>query len=111
MSVAAVRAETAGPAATAKADDWPASYPFSVQVNSYTARADAERRLQALKGKNYEGFIYPGYVPQKGQTFYRVFLGKFEDFSSAKAFCEELKQNGDFKKDVHVVTRAWAVGG
>ncbi len=111
VSAAAVRAETAGPAATAKADDWPASYPFSVQVNSYTARADAERRLQALKGKNYEGFIYPGYVPQKGQTFYRVFLGKFEDFSSAKAFCEELKQNGDFKKDVHVVTRAWAVGG
>ncbi|MBN1106440.1 MAG: SPOR domain-containing protein, partial [Deltaproteobacteria bacterium] len=96
---------------SAGTDAWPNAYPYSIQVDSYTTQANAERRVRTLTQKNYDGFLYPAFVEGKGKTYYRVFVGKFEDYRTALRYCQELKQNGDFRRDVLVVSRTWAMGG
>ncbi|HIC86237.1 MAG TPA: hypothetical protein EYP06_08095 [Desulfobacterales bacterium] len=54
--------------------------------------------------------MVPTHVPGKG-FFYRVFVGRFKDLRSALSVCEEYKQRRIFSQDIHVVTRAWAIGG
>lgn len=92
-------------------DSWPISMPYSIQVNSYDKESDAGRRLEALKKMEYDCFIYPVYLPEKGRTYYRVFVGKYRDLNSAEEACEELKKNGDFESDIYVAPRSWAIGG
>ena len=93
------------------ADFWPNSLPYSIQVNAYIRKTDAEKRVNSLKQMEYDCFTYAGYVPMKDSTFYRVFIGKFKDYKTAKEFCEDLRQRGDFAKDIYVVNRSWAIGG
>jgi cell division septation protein DedD len=87
------------------------SFPFSVQVNSYNNALDAEKRVQRLKQMEYDCFTYSMYVPKKDKTYYRVFIGKYQDLQSAEKACEELKKKGDFTEDIYVVNRDWAIGG
>ncbi|MBN1848460.1 MAG: tetratricopeptide repeat protein [Deltaproteobacteria bacterium] len=94
-----------------KADLWPPSLKYSVHVNSFVEKLDADRRVQELKQMSYDSFALTGRVEGETQIYYRVFIGKFEDFKAAEKFCEDLKQKRGFRDDIHVVNRSWALGG
>jgi cell division septation protein DedD len=87
---------------------WPSSQPFSIHVNSFPDIGQAEKRVQELVRMKYDCFIVPSYVPGLG-FFYRVYLGKFEDQIAAENLCKILKQKKVFQKDIHVITRRWAL--
>ncbi len=92
-------------------DTWPVSMPFTVHVNSYTHKGEAEKRIKELESMNYDSFVVSSFVAGKGKRFYRVFVGKFKDYRSARKFCEELKLKDSFRQDIHVADREWAIGG
>lgn len=93
------------------ADPWPPSLKYSVHVNSFVEKIDADRRVQELKQMNYDSFALTGRIEGEDQVYYRVFIGKFDDFKTAEKFCEDLKQKQGFRKDIHIVSRDWALGG
>jgi general secretion pathway protein D len=97
--------------ASADMDFWPNAIPYSVQVNSYNNVTDAERRMEKLKKIGYDSFTFPVYLSEKKVTYYRVFIGRYQDLQSARKAWEELNKSGDFEKDIYVVPRSWAVGG
>jgi hypothetical protein len=80
-------------------------------VNSFVEKMDADRRVQELKQMNYDSFALTGRIEGEDQVYYRVFIGKFDDFKTAEKFCEDLKQKQGFRKDIHIVSRDWALGG
>jgi general secretion pathway protein D len=88
---------------------WPESLPYSVHISSFANRKEAERWIQSLGPMAYECFMIPTQVEGKG-FFYRVFLGKFKDYRTARSVCEGLKRQDAFPKEVHVVNRRWAFG-
>jgi general secretion pathway protein D len=90
---------------------WPVALPYSIQVNSYDNEIDAGKRLETLKQMEYDCFIYSVYLPEKGRTYYRVFVGRYQDLKSAEKACEELRKKGDFERDIYVAPRSWAIGG
>jgi cell division septation protein DedD len=90
---------------------WVDSLPYSVQVDSYDNAADAEKRMERLKEGGYDSFSFPVYLPEKKGTYYRVFIGRYQDMKSAQKAREELTKSGDFEKDIYVVPRSWAIGG
>jgi cell division septation protein DedD len=90
---------------------WIDSMPYSVQVNSYDKEADAEKRMERLKQGGYDSFSYPVYLSKKKGTYYRVFVGRYQDAKSAQKAREELKKTGDFEMDIFVVSRSRAIGG
>jgi general secretion pathway protein D len=88
---------------------WPESLPYSVHISSFANRKEAERWIRSLGPMAYECFMIPAQVEGKG-FFYRVFLGKFKDYRTARSVCEALKEKEPFPKEVHVVSRRWAFG-
>ncbi len=90
---------------------WLNSLPYSVQVNSYDNAVDAERRKERLKEIGYDSFAFPVYLSKKKATYYRVFVGRYEDLQSAQKAREELNRSGYFEKDIYVVPRSKAIGG
>ncbi len=93
------------------ADSWPSSLNYTIHVNSFVNKADADTRVQQLRDMNFDSFTLPGRVMGEDQAYYRVFVGKFEDFEAANHLCNDLKQKRGFRKDIHVVNRSWALGG
>ena len=89
---------------------WPPVLGYSIHVGSYVQKAQADRRVEALRKQNYDCFMIPAHVPGKG-FFYRIFVGKFKDLNSAKMVCKTLKAKKEFPRDIHVVRRDWALGG
>jgi hypothetical protein len=100
------RGDSKGPAV-----NWPPSLPYSIQVNSYLQKAHAEERVRELERMKYDGFTFPTFLPQKGRTYHRVFVGRYKDFRSARESCMALRQAKEFGDDIYVVKRAWAMGG
>jgi general secretion pathway protein D len=88
---------------------WPESLPYSVHIGSFVSRKEAERWIRSLGPTTHECFMIPAQVEGKG-FFYRVFLGKFKDYRTARSFCAALKEKEAFPKEVHVVSRTWAFG-
>ncbi len=86
---------------------WPDSVPFSIHVNSYARKEQAESRAHKLESMNYECFVVYAKIPDKG-AFYRVFVGKFFDLKSARAANDEYRKRKEFDSDIHVVDRNWA---
>lgn len=73
---------------------------FTVQVASYGSETDAKRHASELKKKGWNAFYVPAEV--KGQTWYRVSVGLFEESRRAQAFRSQfLKESG--LKDALVV--------
>lgn len=71
--------------------------PFTVQVGSYPNQKDAEQRVEDLKNL---GFPYAFFsAKQIGDTnkWYRVYLGYYFEFDSAKQSSELLTQRGEVK--------------
>lgn len=91
-------------------DLWPANLPYSIHVNSLTQKDGVERRIRELETMNYDCFVVPKEIPGRG-LFYRIYVGRFKDRESAEILCDRLKERKEFQKDIHVVTREWAMGG
>jgi general secretion pathway protein D len=105
------KAEPAIPQSETSIVSWPNALPFSVQVNSYDNVIEAERRVESLKQMEYDCFTYSIYMAKADRTYHRVFVGKYKDRQSAAKACRELRQKGDFAKDIYVVNRSRAIGG
>lgn len=103
---------TEKPAADASADPyfWPDLVPFSIHVNSYSKKDQAEKRARKLETMNYECFVVFAELPGKG-SYYRVFVGRFADFPSAKTASDEYRKRKEFDPDIHAVNRSWAFRG
>jgi general secretion pathway protein D len=89
---------------------WPITMPYSIHVGSYRDPNKAQMLIRDLTLLDYDCFMVPTNIEGKG-FFYRIFIGKFKDFPSAQAFCEDLRRREEFAKDIHVVSRRWASGG
>lgn len=98
------------PAAGDGGSKWPAAEPYSVHVNSYPKQQMAEERVTELNRMNYDSFMVPADIPDRG-TWYRVFVGKFKDRASAESLCKSLKEKKEFASDIHVADRQWGLGG
>lgn len=85
-------------------------FSFTIQVNSYIHKKDAEERVKNLTQLGYDCFSHSGYIPSKDRVVYRVFVGKFTDLKSAKNMCKEMMSKKDFRKDIYVVNYHWALG-
>jgi len=65
---------------------------YTVQVGSYRNRNNAEKHATEMKGKEFDVQIVEALV--KGNTYYRVWVGKFPNIEEAKAFSFKLDSLG-----------------
>ncbi len=70
----------------------PAGEYYTVQVGSYKNRQNADKRIQELRLKGYEGRIVEALVMEN--IYYRVWVGEFETAEQAKAFAAKLDSAG-----------------
>lgn len=89
---------------------WPESVRYSIHVNSFPEKELAQARIKELSQTEYERYLVYAHVPSMG-NYYRIFIGKFDGFTSAQSFCQKLKGKKEFAKDIHVASRKWAFGG
>jgi general secretion pathway protein D len=97
------------PAEMAYGTSWPDNARYSIHVGSYLDRREAEKRARQLAALNYDCFMIPARIPQKG-FFHRIFVGSYIDKSRAGDICDQLRERREFTRDIHVVDRQWAVG-
>lgn len=69
-----------------------ASGPLTIQIGAFTEQLNAQRLKQGLELTYSDVFIATAYV--KGQKFYRVRIGKFEEYARAYASAEKLADEG-----------------
>ena len=86
------------------------SIKYSIQVNSYSQKINADDLVRQLKKVNYESFSSETYNPLTKKTHYRVFVGKYSDLQSAKKACELLKKKDEFTDNIFVVNQNWVTG-
>lgn len=89
---------------------WPESVRYSIHVNSFPEKELAQARIKELSQTKYECYLVYAHVPSMG-NYYRIFVGKFDGFTSAQSFRQKLKGKKEFAKDIHVSDRKWAFGG
>ncbi len=63
---------------------------FTVQLVTYDSKTMADKEIDRLKSKGYEGFIIPS------GRFFQVCANYFDDKSKARSHLEELKQTGRY---------------
>ena len=83
------------------------TFKFSIQVKSYSQKTSADDLVRQLKKENYESFSVEKYNPSTKEILYRVFVGKYSDFQSAKASCELLRKKARFTDNIFVVNKSW----
>ena len=88
---------------------WPGTALYSIHVGSYLDRLEAEKRARQLAALNYECFMIPAQIPQRG-LFHRIFVGSYSNKDQAGNICNQLRERREFTRDIHVVDRQWAVG-
>ncbi len=76
---------------TKKVPDVTTEY-FTIQVGSYRNMANAEKQTEELRGKDFDARIVEALV--KGNTYYRVWVGKFSTIEQAKTFSLKLDSLG-----------------
>jgi general secretion pathway protein D len=96
-------------AETAFGTGWPDNARYSIHVGSYLDRLEAEKRARQLAALDYDCFMIPARIPQKG-FFHRIFVGIYADKVQAGDICNQLRSRREFTRDIHVVDRQWAVG-
>ena len=82
-------------------------FKYSIQVKSFSQKAGAALLVRQLKEKNYDCFLCEKCNDLTDEILYRVFVGKFKDFQSAKNTCENLKKKNMFSDKIFVVNRSW----
>ena len=65
---------------------------FTIQVGSYRNRSNAENYVEEMKKNGFDTQIVEALV--KGNTYYRVWVGKFSTIEQAKAFSLKLDSLG-----------------
>ncbi len=88
---------------------WPLNVRYSIQVNSFTGRKEADQRALTLSEAGYDSFRVETILPGIGRRF-RVFVGAFDGYAKALKTCDKLKAEGTFADDIHVADRKWAHG-
>ena len=88
---------------------WPGAARYSIHVGSYLDRLEAEKRARQLAALNYECFMIPAQIPERG-LFHRIFVGRYDNKEQAGNICNQLRVKREFTSDIHVVDRQWAVG-
>lgn len=68
------------------------SGPLTIQIGAFTEQLNAQRLKQGLELTYSDVFIATAYV--KGQKFYRVRVGKFEEYDKAYASAKKLADEG-----------------
>jgi outer membrane protein assembly factor BamD (BamD/ComL family) len=76
---------------TGKTSVEPKDY-YTVQVGSYRKKANAERHAKEMREKGFETQIVEALV--KGNTYFRVWVGKFPTIEQAKTFSLKLDSLG-----------------
>ena len=89
---------------------WPLVTPYSIHVNSYSKRENAEKRIKQLLEMDYNSFLVPADIPGKGR-YYRVFIGQFNDIEDARDILNIYRTKKEFRKDIHIMDRKHAFGG
>ncbi len=84
-ALGALRAEP-----TARAEDW-ADAGWTVQVNATTNPQQAADLAAVLRTKGYDAYTVQ--APMRGQTWYRVRVGRFSSRDKAKELETQLKNN------------------
>ncbi|SMC50023.1 general secretion pathway protein D [Desulfocicer vacuolatum DSM 3385] len=82
---------------------------FTIQVNAFETKAEAQSRALALEKKNYRTFVRKVDVAGKG-TYYRVFVGEFPNFMDADQAAFEMRSDENFAGDIFAVDRAYVYG-
>lgn len=86
------------PGAEKKAPQSLAQGKFTVQVGSYTSEKDAAERVEALKGMGFpHAYFSAKELGEKKETYYRVWLGYFNDSQSAQQSGQILQAKGEVK--------------
>jgi cell division septation protein DedD len=66
------------------------AFSFTLHVESFKSAQAAQKRVNGLKDLGLDAFSRPAQVAGKG-LFHRVFVGRFQDRTSAREFLERLK--------------------
>lgn len=64
---------------------------FSIQLHSFQDTLLARQKLEELKKKGYDAYIYPIELPSKGR-WNRIMVGRFKDLKTAHRIAEELRR-------------------
>ncbi|MCB0405523.1 MAG: SPOR domain-containing protein [Bdellovibrionales bacterium] len=71
---------------------------YTVQIGSYPNKQDAEARIESLKKLGFpHAYLSAKQLGEKKATWFRVWLGYFPNFDTAKENAEFLKQKGEVK--------------
>jgi cell division septation protein DedD len=71
---------------------------YTVQVASYPDETEAKKHASSLEGKGFSAFYIPAKV--KGNTWYRVSVGLFNNQSTANSFRKDLMKQADIKSAI-----------
>ncbi len=82
---------------------------YSIQVYSTKEEKEAEKKSEELTQMGFQTWMRPAEVKDKG-TFYRVFVGQFDSYRMAENKRIELLQQDIFRRDIHIVDRAYVYG-
>lgn len=82
---------------------------FSIQVYSSKDEQDAEKRSKELEEMNYQTWVRPIEIRDKGK-FFRVFIGQYHSFQKAVEAREGLLKTNLFPKDIHIVDKEYVYG-
>lgn len=80
------------------AESAPGPRVWTVQVNAYSQERDAKGLAKKLKDKGYDAYV----VPNKGNTWHRVRVGRLETREEARQLQETLKTKENFSKAIAV---------
>jgi general secretion pathway protein D len=89
--------------------EWPEDATYSIHVGSYLDRKEAEKRARQLASLEYQCFLIPAQIPRKG-FFHRIYIGAYQNKSTAEEECRRYRERREFSRDIHVVDRQWAIG-
>jgi len=70
---------------------------FTVQIGSYPSEKDAAERVESLKKLGFPHAYFSAKEMSSNNTWYRVWLGYFPDYQSAKQSGEILREKGEVK--------------
>lgn len=71
----------------------PSTEYFTVQVGSYRNKSNADNYAAEMQGKGFEA-VHIVEAVVKGNTYYRVWVGKFSSIDEAKTFSQKLESMG-----------------
>lgn len=84
-------AEAKKPMPAERMDEW-ADAGWTVQVNATTSVQEATEMARGLRAKGYDAYTVQ--APMRGQTWYRVRVGRFSTHDKAKEVEVRLKKDG-----------------